>query len=411
MKLNEKTLLGAGTIVSLALLFVFGGKEYNDTYSYFSAWDTLKSGDIDLLRTPLYPAFIGIIRDVFPVRYALVIAFLQYTLFVVSIHFFYRTALRFLNEKAAFWVAAFYAVYPTFNSWSNLLLTESLNLSLSVIFFYYALRVIMDNRIIDTLPFTLFLFLMLALRPSNVAFLPITTLILFLMLFSLQKKKVGATGLAGVLLCTVGVILYSSQVQRKTGVFTPSSVSVLNSYTLARAYGYLDANCTDNPDLSAVIRASQEEYGSVIKDISVLEDESLSIKGIPLADIHEVVSNSIALNPFGWVKGIFFRIYDASLMPAMTSYTSVCFRVHPIYPLNLGVVIIALICCMIGILVNLRKRVCIWGEVYMLGIVLSIIVTSIIGAQYEWNRLILPVIPLAIVLIVHFSGIGKSIGA
>ena len=247
--------------VSLLCFLCFGPIEYNDTPSYLNAWDNWSQGVLDTFRTPLYPLFLGVLKAVAGKAWDWVAIVIQYTIFLLSVKYFHKMAKMLLKDRAALIVTAFYAIYPTFNSWGNLLLTDSLGLSLSVFFSHACLKVIMDGSIKHTLIATLLLLLLLALRPSSISLLIPAALSFFLLLFSKEKRMAGLIGLAGVAVCSVCLLFYSEKVEEKTGVFTPSTVSVANDLTIARMYGYLLPEAVEDAHLSEVLKENYEKYG------------------------------------------------------------------------------------------------------------------------------------------------------
>lgn len=67
------------------------GSKAMDGYSYFNAWDTLKTLHPDQLRPPLYAIFAGVLREIFGEKGALtVIALLQWTAYVLSLRLVWR---------------------------------------------------------------------------------------------------------------------------------------------------------------------------------------------------------------------------------------------------------------------------------------------------------------------------------
>ena len=87
-------------IYSLSLLFngwFFGTVLMApDSYSYISAIDTLLNGEPDVLRTPVYPLLLGMMRMIFPVSFVNIAVIFQYAVFFVYIFFLHKICLFFL---------------------------------------------------------------------------------------------------------------------------------------------------------------------------------------------------------------------------------------------------------------------------------------------------------------------------
>ena len=395
----------AAITVSLLCILCFGPVEYNDTPSYLSAWDNWSKGELDTFRTPLYPMFLGVLKSVAGKAWGWVAIVIQYAFFLLSVKYFHKIAKMLLKDRAALIVTAFYAIYPTFNSWGNLLLTDSLGLSLSVFFSYACLKVIMDGSIRQTFIATLMLLLLLALRPSSVSLLIPAALSFFLLLFSKEKRKAGLIGLAGIAVCSVCLLFYSEKVEEKTGVFTPSTVSVANDLTIARMYGYLLPEAVEDAHLSEVLRENYEKYGQELEEgpvfygaIGNLMDE------FTFTEMKKAVDNSIRQKPILWLKALVKRFYLASLTPATRSYASDLFRVHPLFPFNIGMVILLLMIYSIIIVIQLFRRRFPVAAIFLATTCLCVIGVSIVGAQHEYSRLILPAIPAILIIVAQLTG-------
>ena len=386
--------------VSLLCILCFGPIGYNDTPSYLSAWENWSQGKVDTFRTPLYPMFLGAIKSIAGKAWGWVAILIQYAIFVLSVKYFHKMANMMLKDRTALIVTVFYAIYPTFNSWGNLLLTDSLGLSMSVFFIYASLKVIMNGSIRHTYIATLMLVLLLALRPASVSMLIPAALSFFPILFIKEKRMAGILGLAGIAVCSVCLLVYCGKVKEKTGIFTPSTVSVANDLTIARMYGYLLPEAIEDAHLSEVLRHNYEKYGLELQEgpvfygaIGNLMDE------FSVAEMKKAVNNSIRLNPALWLKALVKRFYLASLTPATRSYTSDLFRVHPLFPINIGIVILLLTAYSIIIVIQLFRRRFPVAAVFLAATSLCIIGVSIVGAQFEYSRLILPAMPCILIVI------------
>ena len=391
-------------IVSIAIcllcILCFGPIEYNDTPSYLNAWEKLSHGELDTFRTPLYPCFLGICQLLFGKIWMWAAIVIQYALFLLSITYFYKIAEMLLKEKGALIITAFYAIYPTFNSWGNLLLTDSIGLSLCVFFIFACFKIIMEGSLRHALLMSLMLLLLLALRPSSVSLLIPAALSFLLIIFQRRTRLSGITSLAGVILCSIALLGYSYRVQEKTGVFTPSIVSVTNDFTIARMYGYLLPDAIDDPHKSEVLKENYSKYGQELAEGPIFYEVFGELgKEFSVEDMKRAVDNSIKKKPVLWLTGLIKRAYFASLMPATTSYTSDLFKIHPLFPINIGIVILALLVYSVLIVIHIIKGDFPYAGFFLVITSLCVIGVSIVGAQYEYNRLILPAMPCVLIII------------
>ena len=189
-------------------------------------------------------------------------------------------------------------------------------------------------------------------------------------------------------------------IKEKTGVFTPSTVSVSNNLTIARMYGYLSPDAVDDPHRSEVIRQNYEKYGEELSEGPVMFGAIGDlVNEFSVAEMKQLVDNSIKLNPLAWLKALVKRTYFASLMPATTSYTSDLFKIHPLFPINIGIVILALLVYSVLIVIHIIKGDFPYAGFFLVITSLCVIGVSIVGAQYEYNRLILPAMPCVLLII------------
>lgn len=395
-----RLIYAVSVIVSLIFILLFHPIEYNDTPSYLRAWESLSSGQWDIFRTPLYPAFLGCLQTLFGKAWKWAAVIIQYAIFLLSIKYFHLLAAGLLKEKWALITTAFYAIYPTFNSWGNLILTDSLGLSLSVFFFYTCYRIISEGSFRHSFLMALLLLLLLALRPSSISLLIPAAFSFFLLLFVKEKRLAGILSLAGIAVCSILLVGYSLKIKEKTGVLTPSTVSVSNNFTIARMYGYLSPDAVDDPQRSEVIRQNYEKYGEELAEGPVMFGAMGDlVNEFSVEEMEQLVDKSIRLNPLAWFKALIKRAYFASLTPATTSYTSDLFRLHPLFPINIGIIILALLAYSVLIVIRIIKGGFQHETLFLVITSFCVIGVSFIGAQYEYSRLILPAMPCVLIII------------
>ncbi len=56
-----------------------------DTPTYIDAWSTLQEGHLDKMRTPVYPAFLGLMNTICGDNYLYYVVAIQHLVFLVSI--------------------------------------------------------------------------------------------------------------------------------------------------------------------------------------------------------------------------------------------------------------------------------------------------------------------------------------
>lgn len=393
-------------INSLVLIFFSGWITSSDSPSYIQAWDTLLSGAIDKWRTPTYPVFLGFIRSVVGTEHLFFIVMcLQHLLFLISIRYFYRlTDKIYHGHKTTFWITLIYALYPGITSWNNCILTESLAIILSVFIIYYAIEIWERGKVKNCILFTGCLLLLIFLRPSFLYMLPVC-LVAWTIAIIKKKEKVKIS-----LICILTTIivcccqfLYIKMFEQEYKVFTPSGISTLNQYYIARQNGLLNPEVIENPELKAYVEKSIAKHGVRFdaQHGELFIDAYHVIDTYGLKEVQEAVSASNHSNPIGWFKNIRYRSYEASTYPLLATYcSSPIITFFHVVTCNIGALYLFLIIytCILFYWIYKHKSLP-WTSctLYMLGC--SNLIVAIIGAQDAWNRLILPSIPIYLLML------------
>lgn len=94
-------------------------------------------------RVPIYPLVIRICEKIFGNQFLEFVCILQYMVCFISIIFLYKLLkLLIKNEKIIMLVVILYGLCPSIIDWNNVIMTESLSLSFTVIFIYFLVKYI-----------------------------------------------------------------------------------------------------------------------------------------------------------------------------------------------------------------------------------------------------------------------------
>ena len=377
---------GLAIINSLALIFFVGWKTCPDSITYVQAWDVISSGEIDKWRTPIYPIFLGVIQSIVGKEYLHIATIcIQQLIFLLSIQYFYQ-AIRQLcqNLTVVFWITLFYALHPGVSSWNNFILTESLAVIFSVFLIYSALKVWKEASLKACFYFTLWLLLLIFLRPAFVYMLPVSLVAWIMAGFKRKEiRSVSFICIAGVITVSCCQLLYMKAFETKYGVFTPSGISTVNQYCLAKQGNILNPDLIKHPKLKTYIeRTINKETDEVFDHFE-------------LRDIQDAVSVSNKNNPIGYIKkagGRLFRAAHGSYPPSYCEGTylwlSHLFAV-PFYVMYqfLFIYFLVLLYWMY------RHKTVPWFSSFLFMLGCSNLIVAIVGAQAEWSRLVLPSLP------------------
>lgn len=371
-----------------------------DSTSYFDAWASLGQGHLDMLRTPVYPFILHLMQILFKAESLLATVFLQYLVFFLSVWYFYRLAIFFCSKSASFWIALIYAASPAICVWNNHIMTESFAISGFVILLYLAHRLLQSPSAGKAVLFTAQSLFLLLLRPGFVYILPVFAAFALLLFF--QKKRRAATlFMAGVLVASFCLLGYMGAFKKEYGVFAPSSVSIINQYSIARNFGYL--NPEDAPDslLKKELIAIFEDHGDRVDNASIATHEAFGLcQRHQLTDLQSTVTAGKRKAPVKVLKGLLVRLYSSCMGPVFASWIPSIGRLSRAFSPSIGLLYLFLFVYIIlfGVQVIRTRELPPYCTLFlMLGV--SCIIVSVVGAQNDWGRLIAPSIPIWLLLV------------
>lgn len=395
---------GLAIINSLALIFFVGWKTCPDSITYVQAWDVISSGEIDKWRTPIYPIFLGVIQSIVGKEYLHIATIcIQQFIFLLSIQYFYQ-AIRQLcqNLTVVFWITLFYALHPGVSSWNNFILTESLAVIFSVFLIYSALKVWKEASLKACFYFTLWLLLLIFLRPAFVYMLPVSLVAWIMAGFKRKEiRRVSFICIAGVITVSCCQLLYMKAFETKYGVFTPSGISTVNQYYIARQSGMLNPNLIKHPQLKNYIENSITQKGqSTENHVEICNEIEELEKLYELKEMQNAISVSNKNNPIGYIKkagGRLFRAAHGSYPPSYCEGTYLWFShlfAVPFYVMYqfLFIYFLVLLYWMY------RYKTVPWFSSFLFMLGCSNLIVAIVGAQAEWSRLVLPSLPIYLLM-------------
>ena len=400
---NLTTLYWLSAIEGLLLLLVFGVGIYNDSITYLNAWTNCISCGTLASRTPVYPIFLGVINSIFGnVIAPYIVISLQYLIFLISIKCFYRSCRSILKSaNIAYWLTAFYALFPSFTSWEISLLTEGLAISGSVFLLYSLLKFKFNKSWIHVFLVVWWTVFLIFLRPVFVYLLPLMIVVFLLAIFFYRNLwKQAICGMIGILLICTTVFSYMKKYESQYGLFSLSDVSVLNQFFMARQYGVLKVGDTDNTRFNQYLKESISKYGEEMDSKSMLWAESGYVgHNFDLKELNGIVAQSTQKNKSSWIKGLLRRCYDSA------GYTLFKVSIQPVgfittmFGLNIGLLNILLVILIIMIVKAYKRGESPWVSMSLLMLIASNLIVIEVGAQEEWSRLLLPSTPYVLLVV------------
>lgn len=236
---NAKRALPVSTIVIASLLFYiylsalngFKIGFFDDSGSYFLAADVFMRGEIDFLRTPLYPLICRFAAWLSAPNAFTIIAVMQEAVFLCSIvAIFNAIATLGISRRIALFITSAYALCPVLFLYSNLIFTESLAISFSAFFVCTIANTMFGkHQLAAAVTMPPLLFLMIMLRPFFVCFIPVAAIVLLYSLYVNRHNIRHAVAIASASACVAFALLgYCSWYYSTFGKFAFSCVYELN---------------------------------------------------------------------------------------------------------------------------------------------------------------------------------------
>ena len=205
-----------------------------DVLTYFYAGEVFANGDIDHLRTPIYPLICYAFHHIFGDKVFESLASLNIVIFLISIVYFYRTIALFTQRRTAkFLTTILYAWNFLIVELCLIILAESITVS-GIIYLLHHLSLIYVGKASKSTLWkasATLLFLIL-LRPFNICFIPLVGLVI---VFARLKGHIKQIRPAIAAFSPTAIILFSYCLWFKSvyGFFGFSYVSTINSFIAA----------------------------------------------------------------------------------------------------------------------------------------------------------------------------------
>jgi len=367
-----------------------------------AAAETVFRGTPDWFRTPVYPAFLASLKWIFGEGlYLWAAIIIQHLVFLCSVVCLYRICQKVIpNDSISFWITFFYAVYPYISSLNSYIVTESFSISGTVFLLFLALRLKEYGMWKDALLSMFQLAFLLLLKPALVYLVPLLIVLWGYTFFIKGKRRNALLGIAGVIIAGLCLVSYMQAFKKHYGVFSTSVVSTLNNYHIARTYGLLKPELIEDPSVRADLEKSIEINGECPKDIYLLYNEAVQmVQDHSMQTIGHVVSTCMRYSPMNSLKALISRLYSSADDPLLVKGIDasqwghlLCFHISTLY-------LFLLIYTILLVLWFVRHRSIPWftALIYMVGI--SQIIVSVIAAQWDWGRLLLPALPAYLLMI------------
>lgn len=399
LKLGYSPWFNMTTVIVLAIiLFIW----YNwistefflsyDTEDYYFTWWTY-FGKMDMeVRTPLYPVFIGPLSDIFGMKPGEVISLcLQKIIRIISLFYLWRSCrLTGLKDRLSFWLITIWVLIPYFLycDYDSRILTESLNISLTIFYAWGALQFIASPAKRFGFWLSFWAFCMVLLRPANLIVIPVTFAYYAIVCWKLKAaRKVAKVGLISLVGFCALVLGYQQYTYHKHGAGVWTSISSYNNYFLLKEAGLVKPEYMSNPEM----KANAEKYLQTGDVRYIREVERIGYADFPyFIAYRSMVKNAISNEPEKLLPALSKRFYLQLSSPMIWAGETIN---HPtilkLIPKLWMVYLVLIIYLWISVsrYRNNHNREDAFDGIFLSLFALLVVLVNCVGAMDQWGRL------------------------
>ena len=243
------------TIVILTLYNITPSVGGYDVPYYFLAGEHLWNGELDCLRTPVYPLLLKLfsvcLGDKGGIAGIIILQSVVYLISVASLKSITTQVIK--NQKIQYTVMLLYVLCVA-PGWCNEMLTESLSISGCVIITDLIVRYIKKSTYSLSFAIALLSIILVFLRPSFIFLFAILPFLWIVLWIRKKQRLFQSISLILMLLCVTSYFAYCKAYEKEYGVFTSSISFVCNDiYNLKRS-GAWNIERVTNPQTKQMMR-------------------------------------------------------------------------------------------------------------------------------------------------------------
>ena len=397
--------------------------EYIDTKSYLEASTNprLLLGEIDRMRTPVYPCFIAAIRFFFGEENLLHrIVFFQQLISWCCIYFFFHTAKYLVRSTTVVVGTSLYcACHPTILGFNAGILTESLSVSGTIFLGFLLVSYVQRPCYGKAISIGIVSFLLIMLRPTFLVCLPVFFLFwIARLLLNRERRLCETVGLCSIIGALIFVLGYCQLFKQKHGEFGLTAVTYQANQFMIVLQSGMYRNGSDpliNQQLTALEKSWKKE------NPGAQPGEPWLFPTRNNRDLVRHIRKPLFCTPEGgqYAKDTIrknrlrFAFYSLGKFHGMCNWRFDLWRhdlpgytkTNPNFILKIRFqsvyVLLLLEVLVLGTAFYLTRRVpWFWCVCWLL--IAGTIFTVVVGSYSDWSRLVIPALPLVILLIAKY---------
>ena len=372
-----------------------------DTPYYFLAGEYLWHGQLDCLRTPVYPLLLQSFKVCFGNVGIVAIVILQSIVYLFSVASLRNIACSVIKSPFVWQLVSVMYVVCVAPGWCNELLTESLSISGFVILTDWVFRYINQPSWRRSVAIAIMTALLVFLRPTFIFLFAVLPLVWIVLWIRNNRRSIQLASFVLTLLCVLSYLGYCKAYEKEFGVFSSTMSFVCND-----VYNLKDSSCWDlervgdplaRQALMEVDEHWEGHYGAVYKLVCA-NPGILKHMADGCNEMKRCAGQTFALHQLRLTVASFDKRFNASVdthSPLSAVLFSTSLFLAPPLSLFYGLVVVS---CIALVVYCIRKRtVPLYGFVLILSVAAQCL-GIILYASGDHQRLLLPVYPAFLLL-------------
>ncbi len=385
--------------------------EDSKTYIGYALNTSILRGEVDENRTPVYPYFIKIVKKLCgEENLANNVANAQKILFIAIVILFYLCVNSLTKNKIIISLATLiFGISPSIILWNVSILTEAISIAEMVILALLTIRYLKKPSYILSGSIGIMILAMIMTRPAFIYILPIYLLFWILkFFFDKEEKRKVIVGIVSCMICICALLGYCTLMNNQYGKFSLTRISNLNNVLSVVKSGAYKKSSNEQ-----MVKVIDEEY-SQNKNIWEINDvlnekfteEELKELTKTTLKTPEHLKFLVKKTIYVGTLNIGINYIDRSGLAEDGSFYKLSYKniEEVILPVNFAILYAILACSIIYLIFNLFKSKKIdWIVAFFTILISANILTLIVGAPEEEQRLFAASIPLVILYIAYIA--------
>lgn len=409
------TIVAGLTFLGLQLYIFRSGSMEMDAWTYPIGWKSLINGHFDSVRPPVYCTIVGVVWEILTMGYGnILLPVIQWTLYIASLQLVWIIN-TWLRASRVFNITAILSMLliPGFWIFNNIIMAESVALCGIVLLTWLSGRYILTHRICYLLFSGIILILLIFTKPMFIFLIPILGVLWGVIRWGNTRR---GTISCLLLLASIGLVWsYALAMKRDYGVMGLTIAASNNRYCCLRADGIILPDELSDPVIRERYRPMYEADPGIQNPNNMYAGEADSFTW---RELDCIVEDASSHHPYGDIEGLSYRAktsmkhsqfffylygYDESTDTLCNNWNGLSrnrdngfifpFHNQLWFPIWVTALIWGIF-TLIWIYFWRRQHKFPAMAYFVSATILTCYLSTIIGAQNAWGRIMTPVTPL-----------------